>query len=181
MIDSHSYNLMGSSVNAYHTAGSNIFQNVADSNVANDPSNLIVDGEDFFPGSSGRETNSFGFEAAWRISEKISFSGFFSYTDVNYNDIDADDELWTYGAGFAFPDFGKEGNLLGIFAGVQPYSGELLKLDNTSVPIHVEAFYKYQVNDNISITPGVIWVASPEQFDEVDDAFIGTIRTTFTF
>jgi hypothetical protein len=180
-------------VNGYHQQGSNIFGGLTGSNFANNGLLNYFD-EDTFPfdGVFDRETHSFGAELAWRISEKVSFSGFFSYTNVSYvnfdsfgqvdgGDFDDDDEIWTYGGGFAFPDFGKEGNLLGIFAGVQPYSGDLAGLSDTSLPIHVEAFYKYQVNDNISITPGVIWISSPDQFDEVDDAIIGTLRTTFTF
>jgi carbohydrate-selective porin OprB len=47
----------------------------------------------------------------------------------------------------------------------------------------VEAFYKYRVNDNISITPGLIWLIHPEQSptNSNDDAVIGTLRTTFVF
>jgi carbohydrate-selective porin OprB len=48
--------------------------------------------------------------------------------------------------------------------------------------------YKYRVNDNISITPGVIWLTAPGQVKGGDDAVsglevsvIGTLRTTFTF
>ncbi|NER51650.1 MAG: carbohydrate porin, partial [Symploca sp. SIO1A3] len=48
------------------------------------------------------------------------------------------------------------------------------------VPYHVEAFYKYQVTDNISVTPGVIWLLNPNQTDSAD-SIIGTLRTTFTF
>ncbi|MGV2391283.1 MAG UNVERIFIED_CONTAM: hypothetical protein LVR29_33605 [Microcystis novacekii LVE1205-3] len=31
----------------------------------------------------------------------------------------------TYGAGIAFPDLGKEGNILGLFAGAKAYIGHL--------------------------------------------------------
>ncbi|MEO1378699.1 MAG: carbohydrate porin, partial [Cyanobacteria bacterium J06635_10] len=41
--------------------------------------------------------------------------------------------------------------------------------------------YKYRVNDNVSITPGVIYQTSSGQNDDNDDVFIGTLRTTFTF
>ncbi|PHM08572.1 carbohydrate porin, partial [Nostoc sp. 'Peltigera malacea cyanobiont' DB3992] len=37
------------------------------------------------------------------------------------------------------------------------------------------------VSDNISVTPGVIWLTSPGQNSDNDDAIIGTLRTTFTF
>jgi len=32
-------------------------------------------------------------------------------------------EIWNYAAGLALPDFGKEGNLLGLVAGVPPRAG----------------------------------------------------------
>ena len=50
------------------------------------------------------------------------------------------------------------------------------------IPLHVEALYKFNLNDNISITPGVVWLASPNQdADNNEDIFIGALRTTFTF
>lgn len=128
-----------------------------------------------------RQTNTYGAEVAWKVSDKISLSGYFAYQDVEFKSLGGvDDEVWSYGAGVSFPDLGKEGNLLGIFGGVQPYLGENFGGSN-SVPIHVEAFYKYKLNDNISVTPGVIWLSNPEQNENNDDRFIGTVRTTFTF
>ncbi|HEY9638268.1 MAG TPA: carbohydrate porin, partial [Coleofasciculaceae cyanobacterium] len=35
--------------------------------------------------------------------------------------------------------------------------------------------------DNISITPGVIYLIAPGQDADNQDAVIGTLRTTFTF
>jgi len=86
-----------------------------------------------------------------------------------------DAEVWTYGAGIAFPDLGKEGNILGLFAGAQPYIGHLSFRD---MGLKVS---KYQVTDNISITPGVIWISAPEQFKGTGNEWIGTLRGTFTF
>jgi hypothetical protein len=163
-------------VNGYHPSGTAIFdaggvgrRGIVGSGYAN-AANLT------------KVTNSYGGEFAWRLSDSVAFSGFATYTDL-IGIGTGDGEVWTYGLGVAFPDLGKEGNLLGLFAGAQPYLGNFdalgssLRKDGT--PYHVEAFYKYQVNDNISITPGVIWLTSPNQVD--DGALIGTIRTTFTF
>jgi hypothetical protein len=88
-------------------------------------------------------------------------------------------EAWSYGLGVALPDFGKPGNVLGIFGGAQPYSLGTGRGGET--PFQVEGFYKYRLSDNISITPGVIWVTSPGQSNNSNDAFIGTLRTTFSF
>ena len=148
-------------------------------------------------------SNSIGTQFAWRINESISFSAFFTYGKVTYVGRSRDNnEIFTYGGGFAFPDLWKEGNLLGIFAGVQPYTstrrvflnqvdtstGEVVDSarvrfsNNITLPVHVEAFYKYQLTDNISLTPGVIWVSSPLQGRSGrNNAVIGTLRGTFTF
>jgi len=53
-------------------------------------------------------------------------------------------EIWNYAAGLALPDFGKEGNLLGLVAGVPPRAGRndfgAARRDDTS--IHLEGFYR---------------------------------------
>jgi hypothetical protein len=128
-----------------------------------------------------KSANSYGAEMSWRITEWMNFSSYFAYQDVDIKN-GGSEEVWTYGGGFAFPDLGKEGSVLGIFAGVQPYVGALTTApDGGQLPVHVEGFYKYQLTDNISITPGVIFVSDPEQADDSNSQVIGTIRTTFTF
>jgi len=165
------------------------FQNgfgVVGSFAANNPSAFLS-----FVGGNGRPrtpvvTNSYGGEVAFRLTNNISISGFASYTNaILIGQGNAD--IWTYGAGVAFADFGREGNVLGLFAGVEP----TLRGASASVrPAggfdrdnvwHFEGFYKYKLTDNISVTPGVIWVTAPGQNDNNDDAIIGTLRTTFTF
>ncbi|HEY9708397.1 MAG TPA: iron uptake porin, partial [Oculatellaceae cyanobacterium] len=132
-------------------------------------------------------TNSYGAEVAFRLSDNISLSGFATYTNAIITGTGTAD-IWTYGAGLAFPDFGKKGNVLGFFAGVEPTlrgadpevrrGNPGFDRDNSW---HYEAFYKYQVTDNISVTPGIIWLTAPGQNKDNDDAVIGTLRTTFTF
>lgn len=144
-----------------------------------------------FPGQAGLipanrpvVTNSYGASAAIRVSKNFSISGYAAYTNAIVIGRGTAD-IWTYGAGLAFPNLGKEGNVLGLFGGVQPYltdlniaGGEDFEDD---APYHIEGFYKFQVTDNISVTPGVIWLLSPNQDNNNDDVFIGTLRTTFSF
>lgn len=112
----------------------------------------------------------------------------------------------TYGVGIALPDLGKEGNLGSLVFGAAPYvtrsripgpldqspsfpSGlDALGTDNLlslipsrSVPWHFEVFYRHQFNDNISITPGLIWLPAPNQSNVNPDVIIGTARLTFSF
>jgi len=134
----------------------------------------------------GKQSNSYGVQAAMRFTDWLTFSAYGSYTNVTLLGKDNGD-IWTYGGGFAFPDFGKEGNVLGIFAGVQPYISGLSNTDlgttfvSGANPVQVEMFYKYQLTDNLSLTPGVIWISKPEQTTNAKDAVIGTLRGTFTF
>lgn len=46
---------------------------------------------------------------------------------------------------------------------------------------HVEGFYQFKLSDNISITPGVIWLTAPDHNNQNDDIVIGTVKTIFTF
>jgi carbohydrate-selective porin OprB len=74
---------------------------------------------------------------------------------------------------------------LGLVAGAEPYLTRFRGGDpddfEVDIPFHVEAFYRHEINDNISITPGVIWLTAPNQNSDNPDNFIATLRTTFKF
>jgi hypothetical protein len=134
-----------------------------------------------FLGTGASQVNAYGASVAFKLSPQLVINGFASYIGADFvDDGDGTKDIWTYGLGVAFPDFGKKGNLLGFVAGAEPYVGNP-SVGGNSVPLHFEGFYKYQLTDNISITPGVIWVVNPGQTDANDDVVIGTLRTTFTF
>jgi hypothetical protein len=158
-------------VRGYHGAGSALFDfGTYNSPVVGTPQANFVGGGNPF------ESNSYGVAAAFRPSNRLSISGFVMYSDINDLVAANNGEVWSYGVGVALPDLGKQGNVLGIFAGAQPYLGSV----GGDRPYHIEGFYKYRLTDNISVTPGVIWLTNPGQVD-ADNAVIGTLRTTFTF
>lgn len=175
-------------VHGYHNAGDGIFDlggsasrasggPIVGTALANDPSSLLGDSVPLL-------TNSYGIEAALRLNDKISISGWGAYTNVTLLGR-GNGEVWTYGLGIALPDFAKQGSVLGLFAGVEPTLRGLRVDGNQDFSrdygYHVDGFYKYQVTDNISITPGVIWLTAPGQNENNDDVVIGTLRTTFNF
>ncbi|MBW4578639.1 MAG: iron uptake porin [Tildeniella nuda ZEHNDER 1965/U140] len=128
--------------------------------------------------------NAYGISGSLNLGKTISINAFGSYIEANKPDDGVGKgEIWTYGVGLAFADFLKKGNLLGLTAGVEPYLGNSRKFGQgqNDLPLHFEAFYRYQLSDNISITPGVIYVINPGQSDANEDILIGTLRTTFTF
>ncbi len=128
-------------------------------------------------------SDSIGGQFQWDVSSRISIRGWFGYTDSQTVDTDTDQETLTYAGVVAFPDLGKEGNLGGLIIGAEPYVTQIDGDDpsNDNVPLHIEAFYKYQLNDNVSITPGLIYLNNPNQNSDNDDVIIGALRTTFRF
>jgi Carbohydrate-selective porin, OprB family/S-layer homology domain len=129
-------------------------------------------------------SNSYGVEALFSLSPKFRVGGWFGYTDARLIGL-GDAEIWNYALTLAFPDLGKPGSLAAIIVGAEPYLGGIdipgEENFNNDVPMHVEAFYKVPINSNISITPGAIWLLSPNQNEDNDDVVIGTVRTTFSF
>jgi hypothetical protein len=122
----------------------------------------------------GRTTaNSFGAAFAYKASDKLAFNGFAMTSSANRGGVT--DNIWSYGAGISFPDVDGKGSLAGLFVGAQPYVSGV-----GSVPFHFEGFYKYKLSENISITPGLIYLTAPDQINNTS-ALIGLVRTTFLF
>jgi hypothetical protein len=129
-------------------------------------------------------SNSYGIEASLKLGSKFAIGGWVGMTEARLIGK-GDAEIWNYALTLAFPDLGKKGSLGGIIIGAEPY---LTSLDVPGdpdfvedTPFHIEGFYKYALTKNISVTPGLIWLTAPNQNNDNDDIFIGTIRTTFTF
>lgn len=169
-------------VHGYHTRDNFIFD--------------LGEGDDFFTGTTFANgthvalgvpvvSNSYGIEASVQLGDNVAINAFAGYTDLIFINT-GDGEVWYYGLALAFPDLFKEGNLGGIMVGVEPYLGsfdqELVSFEfENDTSLHIEGFYKFQVNDNLSITPGVIVVTAPEQDSSIDPYVVGTIRATFQF
>lgn len=150
---------------------------------------LAGDPDTGVPGSP-LETNSFGVQFNYDLSSQVSIRGWGAFTDANIvqDGDDGDGDIWNYAAAFVVNDLVKEGSTAALIVGVAPYlasvdfdgDGDDEEISN-DVPIHLEGFYKYQLNDNISITPGIVWLPTPNQDGDNDDIIIGALRTTFTF
>jgi hypothetical protein len=135
-------------------------------------------------------SNSYGIEASFGLSDKFVLGGWVGYTNARNLSTEGglvdrgELEIWNWAVTLGFPDLGKKGNLAGIIFGMEPKVtsssiNEISRDRDTSY--HIEAFYQYQVTDNISITPGVIWLTAPDHNNNNDDVVIGALRTTFSF
>lgn len=131
--------------------------------------------------------NSYGIEANYKINNNLAIGGWIGYTAARAIGL-GDAQIWNYAVTVAFPDFGKEGNLAGLVVGRQPKLTETSnglrtagQFPDPDTSLHIEGFYRYQLTDNIAITPGLIWLTAPNHNQSNDDIVIGTIRTTFEF
>ena len=138
-------------------------------------------------------SNAYGLEANYELGKAIEIGGWVSYIDDRVLSDPAargDGRTWTYAGTLLFHNVGHEGNDLGFIVGVPPRQAEFkfaspsiagVSSQREDAALHVEAFYKYQLNDNISVTPGVIWLMSPGNNNSNGDIVVGAIRTTFSF
>ncbi|MBN3882957.1 MAG: iron uptake porin [Nostoc sp.] len=132
-------------------------------------------------------SNSYGIETNVKVSNGFQLGGWLTYTNARAltGEVKGDADIWSWAVTLAFPDLGKKGNLGGIIVGMQPKltgsSAELSGLPrrDPDTGFHIEGFYRYQINDNISITPGLIWLTAPNHNEQNGDIFVGVVRTTF--
>ncbi|MDF5739512.1 MULTISPECIES: iron uptake porin [unclassified Nostoc] len=134
--------------------------------------------------------NSVGGTITWRLSPKIALSGYGAaiFVDAASNSVNASTTFTSWMAGVHFRDLFKSGNTAGILFGQPLYrtdaggSAQLTPTgDNRATPYHLEAYYRFQVSDNISITPGAFVLFNPEGNSNNETTTVGVLRTTFTF
>jgi len=131
-------------------------------------------------------SNSYGLQASLGVTPKLRLEGWAGYTKSQLlTGIKGDVDIWNYAVNLAFPDLWKKGNLGGLIVGMQPKvtnaSTTLSGLKDKDTSYHLEGFYQFKVNDNITITPGLIWLTAPNHDKKNDSVIIGALRTTFSF
>ena len=141
--------------------------------------------EDPFDGAA-TSTNSYGLEASYQVTPNFSISGWvglINATAESNPNKGSDASIFTWATTFAFPDFGGRGNLAGFIIGQPPkvIENDVTGREDPDTSLHIEAFYRYQVTNNISITPGVFVITNPEHNSDNSLIYVGTIRTSFAF
>ena len=177
----------------------------SDTGVGSDLSNiksLTAAGEDVdplepgvFEGGVPTVNDSYGAQFSLALSDRLVIGGWGGLSKVTtLSNFTADgqtiprgtQDIWNWAGTLAFPDLIKEGSVGGIIVGMQPWVAKsTIDVDgfdeDAEMSLHAEAFYQYQLNDNVGITPGVIYVNQPDNNEENDDLVIVTLRTTFSF
>ncbi|QMS92246.1 iron uptake porin [Nostoc edaphicum CCNP1411] len=148
--------------------------------------------------SAPLQTNAVGATVTWQISPRISAGAWGGYTKSYIPGQSGNVETTNYMVFMNFPDLFAKGNLGGIYVGQPP------KITSSNLPVgnnvpdfvntglgraggqpgtttQIEAFYRFQLTNNISITPGIIHILEPGHTPDSDSVTIGILRSTFSF
>jgi hypothetical protein len=137
-----------------------------------------------FSGYSAFGSNNFGFSAYWQPEQSgwiPSISAGVGATQLNGAGINQD--IWSWMVGLQWTDAFIKGNALGLGLG---------EANTEADQFAFELWYKFQVTDNISVTPAIFWIQNgggnvetfegflPFQVDQ-QDSFGAVLKTTFKF
>ncbi len=171
---------------SYHSAGSGISGGNG-SNFANNPfrSTAVA----LVPASA----NHYNLVGSINLSKDLILSAWGGLTQATREGAAGGTaDIWNYAATLAAKDFGSPGSTLGFVVGMQPkvtsnsasslVAGVVTPGNvDKDTSLHLEAFYKYKLNDNLTITPGLLMLTNPEHNAANPTEYLGTIRTTFAF
>jgi hypothetical protein len=148
-----------------------------------------------FASGSGFSSDTFGAALQWTVSKNFVVGGSYSYSTA-YRKVNADFANVQAWSGFiGITDIGGKGNLLGLSGGQLPrlndtrfrvggsgtVSGTGLRQVDRDASYELQAFYRYRMSDNISITPGFFVIFNPEGNSRNEAQYVGVLRTTFSF
>lgn len=143
-------------------------------------------------------TNAFGGTLTWDVTPSVTWGGWVGYTTSVTPEETGSVETWNWMTFLNFPDLFGEGNLGGLFVGQPPRITDSDLRQGQNIPdllagnlgdsggqsdstLHIEAFYRYQLTDYLSLTPGFIVILDPANTSGSDTITIGALRTTFRF
>jgi Carbohydrate-selective porin, OprB family/S-layer homology domain len=147
------------------------------------------------------DTHAVGATVGWRVNPNLQLGGWGGWTSSNPINVSGTVETTNWAVFAAFPNLFRPGNLGGLVVGQPPKitSSTLpdgYNLPNFAIPdfdtgggkggredtsLHLELFYRAQINDNIALTPGLFVIFNPNHNSDNDTLIVGAMRATFRF
>ncbi|MDY6898701.1 MAG: iron uptake porin [Cyanobacteriota bacterium] len=177
---SHGY-APGGRVSLTGGTGSSLASSPFGDNIAT--SNNILGTQGYYRFSQNFQIHAWG-GYIWTNAENSNFSNISNGrggTDSLFVNKGDNANTWYGAIGVSFPDVGGKGNLPGILVGIPPHVSKSDVREENDNAYHIEAFYRWRVNDNISITPAFWVILNPENDSSNDTQYVGVMRTTFDF
>ncbi len=143
-------------------------------------------------------TNAAGATVSWRALPSLIVGGWLGYTTSSIPGEPGSVETNNWMLFFNFPNLFRRGNLGGLYIGQPPRISSSNLPTGFNIPdlltggfgtpgaqpsstLHVEAFYRWRLSKNISLTPGFMVIFDPAHTATSDPVVVGALRTTFSF
>ncbi len=127
--------------------------------------------------------NAYGAEASLRVNKGFTVAGWVDLTKAVSELTQQKATIFNWAVALTFPNLGKKGALGGIIFGQPPRvtDNDIISREDKDTSYHLEGLYRYQLTDNITVTPGVIVIFNPDDNSANNTIYVGTVRTTFSF
>jgi len=133
-------------------------------------------------GVTGIRSNTVVGTLIWDITKKFTFNTWGSWTFADTTGVTASTTFTSWLAAISGKDLFSEGDLATLAFGQPLYRSSVSNATGSpDVPYQLEAFYRFRVSKNISITPGVFFVFNQGSSSTNGTATVGVIRATFSF
>ncbi|MBD2593418.1 iron uptake porin [Nostoc spongiaeforme FACHB-130] len=149
-----------------------------------------------FAPTTAFNTHAVGATVAWRLNDNLQLGGWGGFSTSKPANLSGSVETTNWMVFAALPNLGKAGNLGGILVGQPPKITSSNLPDGYNFPnfsnggtpggrsdtsLHVELFYRAQLNDRLSLTPGLLVVFNPDHNTANDTLIVGALRAAFRF
>jgi hypothetical protein len=141
-------------------------------------------------------THALGATAAWRVNPQWTLGTWGGWTSSSSEDLSGSVQTTNWMVFSTFPDLLAPGNLGGILFGQPPkITASTLPIGNnfpnfstggqpggqSDTALHLEAFYRAQINSRISVTPGLLVIFNPNHNRANGTIVQGVVRATYQF
>nr|AAC33403.1 SomA [Synechococcus elongatus PCC 6301] len=132
-------------------------------------------------GATNYNSNSLALSLGWAISDAVPLSAGYALA-LSEQGTSQNATVQNYAIGLTFPNLFADGNEFGVAAGQQPWvSSASNRSSEDTGSFGVETYYKFQVTDNISITPGIYVFNNTQWPAKRWNEYVPFLKTVFRF
>jgi hypothetical protein len=129
-----------------------------------------------------------GLQFNWRLTNRLSVGGWFGYTQADQvNDTRRDATMLNGLLNVTALNLFHRGDRAGLIIGIPPkvirsnFDVSGTRRQDLDTSLHLETFYTYRLNDNVSVTPNLYVILNPNHNVQNEAIWVGVVRTNFSF
>lgn len=158
--------------------------NRLDTNTGSDRAN-----DPFDDNSNAISADAFGVQSSVQISPNVYLGGWTGFTRAQAMDLPGHPtaNIFNWAATLSLVNISGKDSLAGIIIGQPPkvtnnqFTANGVSFSDPNTSLHLEAFYRWPIAENISTTVGVLVITNPDHNAANDTTYVGVIRTLLEF